>query len=111
MVESGADLIVGHHPHVTQDIQFINDVLVFYSLGNFIFDQYFSTDVKEGYILDVTLTNSTSTIKILPHTQIGKSQTEPMQGIQKSDYLESLADRSDPRLSDQIKAGNIAITR
>lgn len=36
---AGADAIIGHHPHVTQSIGFVNEKPVFYSLGNFVFDQ------------------------------------------------------------------------
>lgn len=36
---AGADAIIGHHPHVTQSIEFVNEKPVFYSLGNFVFDQ------------------------------------------------------------------------
>ena len=32
----GVDIIIGHHPHVIQPIEFIGDTLVIYSLGNFI---------------------------------------------------------------------------
>jgi poly-gamma-glutamate synthesis protein (capsule biosynthesis protein) len=32
----GVDIVIGHHPHVIQPIEFINDTLVIYSLGNFI---------------------------------------------------------------------------
>lgn len=32
----GVDVIIGHHPHVIQPIEFINNTLVIYSLGNFI---------------------------------------------------------------------------
>ena len=39
LTKAGADAIIGHHPHVTQSIEFINDKPVFYSLGNFVFDQ------------------------------------------------------------------------
>ena len=35
----GANLIIGHHPHVVQPIEYINDTLVIYSLGNFISNQ------------------------------------------------------------------------
>ena len=34
----GADVIVGHHPHVVQNYEKFGDKIVFYSLGNFIFD-------------------------------------------------------------------------
>lgn len=50
-VNLGFDLIIGHHPHVIQSITKIDDVPVFYSLGNFIFDQYFSDDVQNGLML------------------------------------------------------------
>jgi hypothetical protein len=38
LIQAGADLIIGHHPHVLQGIERISDGLVCYSLGNFVFD-------------------------------------------------------------------------
>jgi hypothetical protein len=38
LVDAGADLIVGHHPHVLQEIEVYQGVLIAYSLGNFLFD-------------------------------------------------------------------------
>lgn len=35
----GVDIIIGHHPHVVQPIEFIDDTLVIYSLGNFLSGQ------------------------------------------------------------------------
>ena len=34
--ELGVNIVIGHHPHVIQPIEFVGDTLVFYSLGNFI---------------------------------------------------------------------------
>jgi poly-gamma-glutamate synthesis protein (capsule biosynthesis protein) len=48
IVENGADLIVGHHPHWVQDWEFVNGKPVFYSLGNFVFDQMWSEKTKKG---------------------------------------------------------------
>lgn len=39
LVENGADIIVGAHPHVIQDVQYIGDVPVVYSLGNALSNQ------------------------------------------------------------------------
>lgn len=39
MLEAGADLIIGHHPHVPQTISVQENRVVAYSLGNFLFDQ------------------------------------------------------------------------
>jgi len=41
LIEAGADLIIGHHPHVVQAIEEYQGKLIFYSLGNFVFDMYF----------------------------------------------------------------------
>ena len=39
-IESGADIVIGHHPHVLQGFDIVDRRLVAYSLGNFLFDQY-----------------------------------------------------------------------
>jgi capsule synthesis protein PGA_cap len=49
LIEAGADLIIGHHPHVLQGIERIEKGLVCYSLGNFLFDDITWSFVdKEG---------------------------------------------------------------
>lgn len=53
--EAGADVIIGHHPHVAQPYEKIGDKLVFYSLGNFIFDQYFSEPTQYGLALKLII--------------------------------------------------------
>ena len=55
LIDSGVDLIIGHHSHVIQKIEKYKQGLIAYSLGNFIFDQKFSERVKRGRILKVTL--------------------------------------------------------
>ena len=37
-LEYGADIVIGHHPHVTQNYETVGNKIIFYSLGNFIFD-------------------------------------------------------------------------
>lgn len=49
----GAKIVVGHHPHVPQEIVKYRGGLIAYSLGNFIFDQYFSTPTMNGLVLKV----------------------------------------------------------
>lgn len=56
-IDAGANLIVGHHPHVVQEVEEYNDGYIFYSLGNFIFDQNFSEDTSKGLLVEVTLTD------------------------------------------------------
>jgi len=54
IIETGAKLIIGHHPHVVQGIENINGGLVAYSLGNFIFDSFLS-DTIWSLILSITI--------------------------------------------------------
>lgn len=57
-IDSGADLVVGSHPHVIQNHEIYKDKHIYYSLGNYIFDQWFSEDVKKGLILKVVFTEN-----------------------------------------------------
>ncbi|MEK7526233.1 MAG: CapA family protein [Patescibacteria group bacterium] len=51
IIESGADLILGSHPHWVQNIEYINQKPVYYSLGNFVFDQMWSEQTKRGLVV------------------------------------------------------------
>ncbi len=46
LIDNGADIIVGHHPHVVQPIEKYKNKLIFYSLGNFLFDMIWSKNVR-----------------------------------------------------------------
>ncbi|PIU74947.1 MAG: hypothetical protein COS76_03360 [Candidatus Portnoybacteria bacterium CG06_land_8_20_14_3_00_39_12] len=58
-IDAGANLVVGHHPHVIQDFEQYKNGWIAYSLGNFIFDQDFSVETRHGQILKVTLRDKT----------------------------------------------------
>ncbi len=53
-IDAGADLVIGHHPHWIQTIEQYKGKWIFYSLGNFVFDQMWSQETKEGLTLLVT---------------------------------------------------------
>ena len=53
IVDYGADVIIGHHPHVIQPIERYNKGLIIYSLGNFVFDFLFSNEIKLGMKVDL----------------------------------------------------------
>jgi poly-gamma-glutamate capsule biosynthesis protein CapA/YwtB (metallophosphatase superfamily) len=39
IIDRGADILIGHHPHAQQDVEFYKDGVIFYSVGNFVFEQ------------------------------------------------------------------------
>lgn len=53
-IDAGAALVIGHHPHVTQPMEKYRDGVIFYSLGNFVFDQYQRVATQHGEIAEVT---------------------------------------------------------
>jgi poly-gamma-glutamate synthesis protein (capsule biosynthesis protein) len=56
LVEEGADLVLGHHPHVIQRPECISGKPVFFSLGNHLFDQA-SPKTKQGLLADCRVGN------------------------------------------------------
>ncbi len=57
-IDAGADFIIGHHPHVVQSFEIYNDKMIFYSLGNFVFDQYWSVATQEELAIGIVLDDS-----------------------------------------------------
>ncbi len=55
MIDAGADLVVGGHPHITQGAEYYRGKLIVYSLGNFVFDGFDSAPAKRGWVLRLTL--------------------------------------------------------
>lgn len=55
LIDAGADIILGHHPHCIQGAETYKQGLIVYSLGNFIFDQDWSQKTSEGLILRLEL--------------------------------------------------------
>jgi poly-gamma-glutamate capsule biosynthesis protein CapA/YwtB (metallophosphatase superfamily) len=68
-IDAGADLVIGHHPHVVQEVVPYKQGYIAYSLGNFIFDQNFSADTSWGLTLKVTIKDKKiATVEQVPVT-------------------------------------------
>jgi poly-gamma-glutamate synthesis protein (capsule biosynthesis protein) len=97
IADAGADLVVGHHPHVPQGIQIVGDVPIAYSLGNFVF--YQPSDLvcrKVGYLLKVGISAEKLTgIKIVPY-QINDRGLNMLEGERLAWFLEKLKQVSQP---------------
>jgi len=55
MSDAGADLLIGHHPHVLQGVEEYNDSLILYSLGNFFVDFLWSSALRHSVIADMNM--------------------------------------------------------
>jgi len=56
MIDAGADLVIGHHPHVAQGLEIYRDRTILYSLGNFVFGGNAQVRSQPCLIGRVTLT-------------------------------------------------------
>lgn len=54
LISEGADIIIGHHPHVIQQPELIDGKPVYFSLGNHLFDQKYAA-TKQGLIAEIEL--------------------------------------------------------
>lgn len=85
-IDAGADLIIGSHPHVVQDAEMYKSKPIFYSLGNFVFDQSFSTETEHGLIVAGEFKSNKLDLVILPTVQI-KTKPELQSGDDKTDFI------------------------
>lgn len=77
-IDAGADLIIGHHPHVVQEVEQYKDGWIAYSLGNFVFDQNFSKETTQGLVLKVKISGGKITnIDKQPITISNSFQPQP----------------------------------
>ncbi|MDE6883925.1 MAG: CapA family protein, partial [Lachnospiraceae bacterium] len=90
VVEAGADLIIGAHPHCLQQIDMINGIPVVYSLGNFWFN---SKTVDTGIIKIILDENGLKSLQFVPCLQSG-CMTSLVQGEEKSRILNYMRELS-----------------
>ena len=55
MIDNGADVVVGGHPHVTQGVEYYHGKLIVYSLGNFVFNGFKTPESNLGWVLRMKL--------------------------------------------------------
>jgi poly-gamma-glutamate capsule biosynthesis protein CapA/YwtB (metallophosphatase superfamily) len=71
-VDAGADLVIGAHPHVVQNVETYKGRAIFYSLGNFMFDQDFSWATTHGLAVKVTFGAASTSFVLTPITIKGQ---------------------------------------
>jgi AmmeMemoRadiSam system protein B len=109
IIEAGADMIIGHHPHVVGGLEIYQGRPIFYSLGNFIFDQGIGDTFEElGAALNIQAQNCR--IELFPIIS-RQSRLRLMNEKEKKAFLEKIAGWSigDEEFKKQIKNGIIEI--
>jgi poly-gamma-glutamate synthesis protein (capsule biosynthesis protein) len=112
LIDAGADMIIGHHPHVVQGMEVYKNKPIFYSLGNFIFDQYFSPNTQEELAVKINWQPAKMEIELIP-MKSDASQPRLMTTAEKQKFLEKFVGWSEvsEELSEQIKNAKIKIRK
>jgi len=87
LIDKGADAVIGGHPHVVEEAEVYKGKPIFYSLGNFIFDQYFSEETQEGISVGLILgENGVKKVYVFPfYSQ--NSQPQLMVGEKRQEFI------------------------
>jgi len=91
LVDAGADVVMGHHPHVVQSFELYKDKLIMYSLGNFIFTTSYA-EISNRTILATARFDGSGKLKAVEAVPgiIKYGRPSPMDEIQSRAYLDDL---------------------
>lgn len=67
-IDAGADVIIGSHPHIVQPLEIYKNKAIFYSLGNFMFDQNFSFETTHGLAVQIDFSDAETHFTLVPVT-------------------------------------------
>jgi len=108
LCDLGVDIIFGHHPHVFQAIEKWGDSLIFYSLGNFIFDCIWTDELSESAIVEVNITSKGISYNLLPVKIKKDLSISLMQGEAKESYLHHVKTISERAYYDNYEGDKVS---
>lgn len=121
-IDAGADLVVGHHPHVLQGFEWYHGHLIAYSLGNFVFDQDFLSTFPSAILRTIFEGDRIIDARVIP-LAIDRYRPVPVGGaaatrvirlMNARSALTAYSDRIEPRVIGSIidtdLAGNAVVT-
>lgn len=111
-IDAGADAVIGHHPHVVQSFEVYKGRLIFYSLGNFVFDQYWSKDTQEELALGIELSDEPfkTTVYLYP-MKSSMSQSRLMNDEERAEWIKRFIGYGvyDAKMKEMIRKGIIEV--
>jgi poly-gamma-glutamate capsule biosynthesis protein CapA/YwtB (metallophosphatase superfamily) len=75
-IDAGALLVIGHHPHVRQEMEPYRSGVIFYSLGNLVFDQFQRFETQWGELAEIRLLGTTIDSAMLVPVRITRDGPE-----------------------------------
>jgi poly-gamma-glutamate capsule biosynthesis protein CapA/YwtB (metallophosphatase superfamily) len=111
IIDWGADLIVGHHPHVMQGVEVYKGKIIAYSLGNFVFDQK-GPGTDKSFMLACRFTGKTLTgAEIVPLDRFKRYFPKVAKGEERDRLLGDLRSLSRPLNADRYQLTRVGIVQ
>lgn len=86
-IDAGATAVLTAHPHATMGMEFYKGKPIYYSIGNYVYDQMFSVETREGYFLEMTfIGNELKGFRIHPTDVLDFVQPRFMSGLQTASF-------------------------
>jgi poly-gamma-glutamate synthesis protein (capsule biosynthesis protein) len=114
-IDAGADIVIGHHPHVLQGIESYNNGVIFYSLGNFAFGSA-SKNAAVSMIARIVFDGDVKEVEVIPlnvrNTQVN-FQPRPLKGAAAKEALKKVGKLSSGfnNQATEVKGRNPAFSR
>ncbi len=107
-IDHGVQAVIGSHPHWVQSVEVYQGRPIVYSLGNFVFDQDWSTETQQGLVVTLGMSADAMMLRFIP-IEVVKSQPYILQDAARVSRLKHLASISDPILTEQILSGQLRL--
>lgn len=91
-IDTGASVVIGHHPHWVQPCEEYNGGIICYSLGNFVFDQFWSWDTQIGLVTKIIFDEDLETpprLQLFP-VKLDKAQPRILEGEERLEVMKRL---------------------
>lgn len=111
IIDAGANLILGHHPHVLQGVEEYNGGIIAYSMGNFVFDMW-QKKMRESMILSLSLSKEgIEEFEIIP-VAIGKDfKPSPLNGSEKEKLMGQITNEFLELMDDNLYLEKLRVCR
>lgn len=110
LIDRGVDTIIGAHPHVVQGIEVYKEKPIFYSLSNFVFDQWWRDDVEDGYMVKMNVVGGDYVYELIPVHSV-RAVIAQATSTKRNTILKKMADQSDENLQVSIVSGRILVKK
>ena len=110
LIDNGVDAIIGSHPHVVQGIELYNKKPIIYSLGNFVFDQYWSKETQDGIMIKIEDMKTSYRYELIPIVE-NRSVPHIATSTDRERILSSMSKQSSQELQPLILNGTFEIAK